>query len=66
MTKPTILAGIFAAALFVGPAVAQQGAYTWTGYGQNVPGSSKCQGYKMTINVTVEGTSVKGLFQQEG
>ena len=46
-----------------GAAVAQQASYTWTGSGQ---GSGKCTGYKMTVNVTVEGTSVKGLFQQEG
>ena len=34
--------------------------------GMNVPGSSKCATYKMTIDVTVDGDSVKGLFQQEG
>lgn len=43
--------------------LAQQAAYTWTGMGQ---GSGKCTSYKMTVNVTVEGTAVKGLFQQEG
>ena len=32
----------------------------------NVPGSSKCATYKMTIDVTVDGNAVKGLFQQEG
>ena len=32
----------------------------------NVPGSSKCVTYKMTITVTVDGNAVKGLFQQEG
>ena len=40
--------------------------YTWTGYGVNVPGSSKCVTYKMTITVTVDGNAVKGLFQQDG
>jgi hypothetical protein len=40
--------------------------YTWTGYGVNVPGSSKCPTYKMNIEVTVTGTAVKGIFQQEG
>ena len=44
-------------------AVAQQAAYTWTGMGQ---GSGKCTSYKMTVNVTVEGTAVKGVFKQEG
>lgn len=66
MTKKTIAAGIIAAALFAGPAVAQQAMYSWTGPGINVHGASKCPGYKMTINVTVDGTAVKGDFLQEG
>ena len=67
MTKQAILASVFATALFAGAAVAQQAAvYTWTGPGVNVRGASKCPGYKMTVNVTVEGNVVKGLFQQEG
>ena len=66
MTRQAILASFFAAALFAGTASAQQAAYTWTGAGQNVRGASKCPGYKMTINVTVVGTAVKGQFQQEG
>ena len=67
MTKQTILASVFATTLFAGAVVAQQAAvYTWTGPGVNVRGASKCPGYKMTINVTVEGTAVKGQFQQEG
>jgi hypothetical protein len=40
--------------------------FTWTGYGLNVPGSGKCPTYKMTIDVTVDGTDVQGRFQQEG
>lgn len=52
--------------LFAGSASAQSVAYAWTGYGINVPGSSKCASYKMTINVTVAGDSVKAHFQQEG
>ncbi len=40
--------------------------YTWTGFGVNVPGSSKCPTYKMDIEVTVTGKAVKGKFQQEG
>jgi hypothetical protein len=43
--------------------LAQQAAYTWTGMGQ---GSGKCTSYKMTVNVTVSGTAVKGVFQQQG
>ena len=49
--------------LAAGGAWAQQAAYSWTGMGV---GSGKCTTYKMEINVTVEGNSVKGLFQQEG
>ncbi|TMJ31809.1 MAG: hypothetical protein E6G95_02690 [Alphaproteobacteria bacterium] len=66
MTKQAILASVFAAALFAGAASAQQAAYTWTGPGVNVRGASKCPGYKMTVNVTVNGNDVKGDFQQEG
>jgi hypothetical protein len=66
VTKQAILASVFVTALFAGAASAQQAAYTWTGYGHNVAGSSKCPRYKMTIDVTVEGNAVKGLFQQEG
>jgi hypothetical protein len=67
VTKQAILAGVFATALFAGAAWAQQaGVYTWTGAGVNVRGASKCPGYKMTINVTVQGNGVKGDFQQEG
>jgi hypothetical protein len=58
--------GAIAGILFAGAAMAQSPSLTWSGYGVNVPGSSKCPTYKMTINVTVEGNSVKGHFTQEG
>ena len=60
-----IAAGTMAALLLAGTAYAAD-LYTWTGYGTNVPGSSKCPTYKMTIDVTVDGSSVMGKFQQEG
>jgi hypothetical protein len=60
------VAGVFAALLIAGAAQAQAVVYTWTGYGANPPGSSKCPTYKMTINVTVDGKNVKGTFEQEG
>lgn len=67
MTKNAIIVGAIATALFAGVAYAQQAAvYTWTGPGVNVRGASKCPGYKMTIDVTVQGNDVKGIFQQEG
>src|SRR5476649_44720 len=54
------------ALLATGAAHAAEVAYTWEGMGVNVPGSSKCATYKMTIGVTVNGTVVKGVFQQQG
>ena len=53
--------GTLAGLLVVGAAQAQPVVYTWTGYGKNVPGSSKCPTYKMVIDVTVDGDSVKAL-----
>lgn len=61
-----VIAGTAALLLVAGAAHAEPANYTWTGVGVNVPGSSKCPTYKMTINVTVDGDSVKGKFQQEG
>src|SRR6185437_5848618 len=58
-----VLAG---ALLSIGTAQAQQTHYSWTGMGTNVMGSSKCPTYKMTIDITVDGNTVKGLFQQQG
>ena len=66
MMKVVVLGGAMAGLLFSGAAQAQTAAYNWTGYGVNVSGSSKCPTYKMVIDVTVEGNSIKGLFQQEG
>ncbi len=67
MTKKAIIAGVLATALFAGVASAQQASvYSGTGPGVNVRGASKCPGYKMTIDVTVSGNNVKGIFQQEG
>jgi len=61
---PKTMSIVVAAMLAMGGAAqAQQTAYTWTGAGQ---GSGKCTSYKMTVDVTVEGTAVKGRFQQEG
>jgi hypothetical protein len=60
-----IAATALAALVLAGPAHAQTAKYGWTGYGVNVPGSSKCPTYKMTIDVTITGKEVKGIFQQE-
>lgn len=48
------------------PAFAQPVAYTWTGMGTGVADSSKCATYKMTIDVTVDGKTVKGVLHQQG
>jgi hypothetical protein len=55
-----------AALLLAAPALADPAIFNWTGYGLNVPGSGKCPTYKMTIDVTVNGTDVQGRFLQEG
>jgi hypothetical protein len=61
-----IAAGTLVFFLCAGAAQAEPVAYTWTGFGVNVTGASRCPSYKMTINVIVDGETVKGLFQQEG
>ena len=66
MIRVVVLGGAMAGLLVAGAAQAQTAAYNWTGYGVNVAGSSKCPTYKMVIDVTVDGNTVKGLFQQEG
>jgi hypothetical protein len=67
MTRTTIASVSLAALLLAGAAYAQAPTvYTWTGYGVNVQGSSKCPTYKMTIVVEVTGDEVKGKFTQEG
>src|SRR5580698_3233805 len=65
--KKLLAAGMMLAVMAGGSALAQAPVvYTWTGYGTNVAGSSKCPTYKMNIEVTVTGNAVKGVFQQEG
>jgi hypothetical protein len=57
------LALFMVAAALSPPALAQTASYTWTGYGS---GGGNCTSYKMKIDVTVNGTAVKGLFLQQG
>jgi hypothetical protein len=64
--KSFVSAFFLGAFAYIGAAQAQQAAYVWTGMGTNVPNSSKCPTYKMEIDVTVDGSAVKGQFQQEG
>ena len=54
-------------ALFgIGSAWAQAATYTLTGMGTGVAGTSKCATYQITIDVSVDGKAVKGLFKQQG
>jgi hypothetical protein len=52
-------------ALF-GMSAAWAATYTLTGMGTGVLGTSKCATYQITIDVTVDGKAVKGLFKQQG
>lgn len=49
-----------------GAAWAEPATYTLTGMGAGVLGTSKCATYQITIDVTVEGKTVNGLFKQQG
>ena len=63
-----VLAGAAAGLLLSGGVHADPVVYTWTGlggFGPKTAGSTRCA-VKMTVNVTVDGDSVKGVFQQEG
>jgi len=63
-----LLAGATVGFVVSGGAHADPTLYTWTGYGGFGPktaGSTKCPSYKMTVKVTVDGDSLKGVFQQE-
>src|ERR1700761_7378416 len=44
-------------------AQAEQATYAWTGTGD---GTGKCSTYRMEINVTVDGSAVKGVLKQQG
>lgn len=61
------LAIALAGLVLAGGAGAEPAVYTWTGKGGFGPksGGSKCYNFTMTVNVTVDGDSVKGVFQQE-
>ena len=66
MSRTIMVAGAFAACTLAGAARADPVIYTWAGVGTNISGNSKCWTYKATMQVTVDGDSVKGLFLHEG
>jgi len=56
-----------ALALFgIGAAWAEAATYGLTGMGTGVAGTSKCATYQISIDVTVDGKAVRGLFKQQG
>jgi len=50
----------------IGVAWAEAATYSLTGMGTGVAGTSKCATYQISIDVTVDGKAVKGLFKQQG
>ena len=50
----------------LGGAWAEAATYSLTGMGTGVAGTSKCATYQISIDVTVDGKAVKGLFKQQG
>jgi hypothetical protein len=50
----------------IAAAWAETATYSLTGMGTGVAGTSKCATYQITIDVTVDGKAVKGLFKQQG
>ena len=65
-TRRLVLVGSVALFALGGAAQAEPVVYAWTGYGGYGPTSTgnKCSTYKVTVEVTVEGDAVKGVFQQ--
>ena len=66
MFNKTVTVSTLALLLVVATAHGEPLVYSWTGVGNNVQGATKCPTYKMTIDVTIDGTAVKGIFHQQG
>ncbi len=64
--KKMMLATVALAVLGVGSVRAEPASYSLTGMGTGVAGTSKCATYQISIDVTVDGKAVKGLFKQQG
>jgi len=64
--KTVPFAAVALAVLGVGNVRAETATYTLTGMGAGVLGTSKCATYQITIDVTVDGKAVKGVFKQQG
>jgi hypothetical protein len=66
MAAKTFLAAAVMVLAAAGSARADSASYTWTGMGTGVVGSSKCSTYRMTVDLTVDGKTVKGILHQQG
>jgi len=66
MTRSIAAATILALCFVDWARAAEPVIYTWTGMGTGVEGTSKCATYRMTVEVTVDGKTVKGLIKQQG
>lgn len=64
--KTVTLAAVALTVLGIGNVRAEPATYSLTGMGAGVLGTSKCATYQITIDVTVDGKAVKGLFKQQG
>jgi hypothetical protein len=64
--KTMTLAALAFAVMGIGTVRAEPAAYTLTGMGTGVAGTSKCATYQISVDVTVDGKAVKGLFKQQG
>ena len=64
--RTSVALATLAALAVAAPGHAQPAGYSWTGMGNAVDGSSKCATYKMTVDVSVDGKTVKGVIHQQG
>ena len=64
--KIATLAAVAVVVLGIGSVRAEPAAYSLTGMGTGVAGTSKCATYQISIDVTVDGKAVKGVFKQQG
>src|SRR6478735_2907359 len=64
--KIVTMAALAIAVLGIGTVRAEPATYTLTGMGTGVAGTSKCATYQISVDVTVDGKAVKGLFKQQG
>lgn len=64
--KSVTLAAIALTVLGIGSVRAEPAAYTLTGMGTGVAGTSKCATYQITIDITLDGKALTGAFKQQG